>query len=105
MNSGDFETKMRSREWFHSMSIPQGMWTVVRIDGRNFTRFTTEAGYEKPFDIQFRDRMEQSAKTVLKEMGGIYAYTESDEISVLFSPHWDFFSREMEKIVSISAGI
>jgi len=49
--------------------------------------------------------MVQTAQTLLKEMQGIYAYTESDEISVLFPLNWDFFNRSLEKIVSISASI
>jgi tRNA(His) guanylyltransferase len=42
---------------------------------------------------------------VLVELGGRYAYTESDEISVLFDPGHDLFGRGVEKLVSISAGI
>jgi tRNA(His) guanylyltransferase len=36
---------------------------------------------------------------------GVYAYTESDEISVLFDLGWDLFDRELEKLISISAAI
>ncbi len=32
-------------------------------------------------------------------------YNESDEISILCAPNWDFFDRSLEKVVSISAGI
>lgn len=105
MSSDDFEGMMRRGEWFHSLTAPSGMWTVVRVDGRGFTRFTEAMRYEKPFDARFRDLMEACASAVLQDMGGIYAFTESDEISVLFRPEWDFFSREVEKIISISAGI
>lgn len=49
--------------------------------------------------------MARTATALLQELHGIYAYTESDEISVLFSPRWEMFSREVEKIVSLSAGV
>ena len=60
---------------------------------------------EKPFDLRFHELMVQTAQALLQEMQGIYAYTESDEISVLFPPNWDFFDRSLEKVVSISASI
>ncbi|GAC1501854.1 MAG: tRNA(His) guanylyltransferase Thg1 family protein [Chamaesiphon sp.] len=47
----------------------------------------------------------QTAQALLQEMHGIYAYTESDEISVLFPLDWELFDRSLEKVVSISASI
>ncbi len=49
--------------------------------------------------------MRETARALLEELQGVYAYTESDEISVLFDPDWDLFDRELEKLVSISAAI
>ncbi len=39
------------------------------------------------------------------ELDGLYAYSESDEISVMLSPRWGLFDRSVEKLVSISAGV
>jgi|SRR5215467_3241099 len=47
----------------------------------------------------------QTAQALLQELQGIYAYTESDEISLLFRPDWELYDREVEKLVSISASI
>jgi hypothetical protein len=44
MNSDQFESLQRSREWFHGLRLLQGAWPVVRVDGRSFTRFTEERG-------------------------------------------------------------
>jgi tRNA(His) guanylyltransferase len=77
---------------------------VLRVDGRNFTRLT-ETGFEKPFDRRFQQLMRRTARALLEELQGVYAYTESDEISVLFPPNWVLFDREVEKLVSISAAI
>jgi tRNA(His) 5'-end guanylyltransferase len=45
--------------------------------------------------------MVETAKALLSELDGIYAYTESDEISVLFPPDCDLFDRSLEKIVVV----
>ena len=104
MDNQSFENRMRELEYFHNLRILPGAWVVVRVDGRSFSRFT-ESRFEKPFDFQFHQMMVQTAQALLEEMQGVYAYTESDEISVLFPPDWDFFGRSLEKIVSISASI
>jgi tRNA(His) 5'-end guanylyltransferase len=104
MQSDDFEERMRQFEYYHSLRILPDTWVVIRVDGRSFTRFTSTK-FEKPFDIRFRDAMVQAAQALVKEMHGIYAYTESDEISVLFQPNWTLFDRELEKLVSISASL
>jgi tRNA(His) guanylyltransferase len=104
MHPDDFETRMRALEYFHSVKLLPGTWAVVRVDGHSFSRFT-DARFEKPFDERFHDLMVQTAKALLEQIGGIYAYTESDEISLLLPPSWDLFDREHEKVVSLSAGV
>ena len=43
--------------------------------------------------------MAETAKALLSSLQGTYAYTESDEISVLLPRHADLFDREVEKLV------
>lgn len=104
MEPNEFERKMRELEYFHNLRLLPETWVVIRVDGRGFSQFT-KSRFEKPFDLQFHTLMTQTAKALLEEMNGIYAYTESDEISVLFPPEWDLFDRSLEKVVSISASI
>lgn len=104
MDADEFEARQRAREWFHSMRVLPGAWTVVRVDGRSFSRFTEER-FDKPFDLRFSASMVETAQALLTELAGRYAYTESDEISILLDPSFDLFGRGIEKIVSISAGI
>jgi tRNA(His) 5'-end guanylyltransferase len=99
-----FEAAQRSREWFHSLRLLPGAWAVIRVDGRGFSHFTEER-YDKPFDSRFSAAMVTAAQALLTDFAGRYAYTESDEISVLLDPSFDLFGRGVEKIVSISAGI
>ena len=104
MKANSFEKQMRALEYFHDLRLLPGAWAIVRVDGRTFSSFT-ETRYEKPYDEQFRDLMTVTAQTMLEELHGLYAYTQSDEISLLFAPEWDLFARSVEKIVSVSAGI
>ncbi|RYG37428.1 tRNA 5'-guanylyltransferase [bacterium] len=104
MKPDDFERKMRQGEMYHSLRLPPNNWTVIRADGRSFSRFT-ESRFEKPFDPRFRDMMLAAARALAGELNAIYAYTESDEISLLMPRGWDLFDREVEKIVSVSAGV
>ncbi len=104
MDSDRFEAYMRGFEYYHSLRLLPETWTVIRVDGRGFSRLTASA-FDKPFDARFHDLMVGAATALLEELGGLYAYTESDEISVLFPRDWDLFDRELEKLVSVSAGI
>lgn len=104
MKGDDFEARQRAREVYHSLTVLPGAWTVIRVDGRSFSRFT-EARFDKPFDPRFSELMVTTAQALATELGARYAYTESDEISLLFTPAFDLFGRSVEKLVSVSAGI
>jgi len=104
MKTDDLGDRMRSLEYFHSLRLLPGVWAIVRTDGRSFSRFT-EGRFEKPYDLRFRDLMVAAGRALLQELGGLYACTHSDEISVLLPRNWNLWDRELEKLVSISAGI
>jgi tRNA(His) guanylyltransferase len=104
MLSRTFEDSQRAGEYFHALTVLPSAWTVIRLDGRAFSSFTQQH-FEKPFDARFSDLMVTTATAVLTELGGRYAYTESDEISLLFDPELETFGRSVEKLVSVSAGI
>lgn len=104
MKHDDVETRMRALEYFHALRALPGAWLVIRVDGRSFSRLT-QASFEKPFDQRFHDIMLETSEALLDGLGGVYAYTESDEISVLLPRQTSLFDREVEKLVSVSAGI
>jgi tRNA(His) guanylyltransferase len=104
MDSNNLEQQMHDLEYFHSLRILPETWVIIRVDGRGFSQFT-KSRFKKPFDVEFHQLMVQTATALLHELNGIYAYTESDEISVLFPPSWNLFDRSLEKIISISASI
>lgn len=105
MDNDIFEQQMRELEYFHSLRLLPGVWVVIRVDGRSFSGFTSSSKFDKPFDLRLHELMVQTTSSLLEQLQGIYAYTESDEISLLFRPNWDFFDRSLEKVVSISASI
>jgi tRNA(His) guanylyltransferase len=89
--------------------LPERMPVIIRLDGRAFHTLTAKA--EKPFDKNFIDLMNETAKYLCQEIQGIQlAYIQSDEISLLLhnykrlnSQSW--FDNEIQKMCSISAGL
>jgi tRNA(His) 5'-end guanylyltransferase len=104
MKRSDFEQRMRSHECFHSLRLVPGAWVILRVDGHCFSQLT-ESRFEKPFDSTFHGFMIQTTRTLLEQLSGLYAFTESDEISLLLPRDWSLFDRELEKTVSLSAGL
>lgn len=104
MRPSEMEDTMRAFESYHRLRVMPDLWTVLRMDGRGFTKFTESQGFNRPFDPLFHEQMVKVAEFVLRDLGGIYAYTESDEISVLLPRDTDLFGREVEKLVSVSGG-
>jgi tRNA(His) guanylyltransferase len=104
MKTSELEARMRALERFHGLRVSEGEWPIVRVDGRSFSRLTEER-FEKPFDVRFHALMVKTAEALLRETRALYAYTESDEISLLCPKAWDFFDRELEKIISVTASI
>ncbi|HEX4790072.1 MAG TPA: tRNA(His) guanylyltransferase Thg1 family protein [Actinospica sp.] len=102
MRFAETEAAQRARERYHGLHVPVGQWIVVRVDGRSFTTLTN-AYFTKPFDARFGEIMAGTAAALLKEFGGRYAYTQSDEISVLMPQSTTLFGRSVEKLVSLTA--
>ncbi|MBS2036515.1 tRNA 5'-guanylyltransferase [bacterium] len=96
------EERMRSLEVYHSLRVLPQAWPILRVDGRNFSKFT-EKRFQKPFDPAFHQAMVQASTRLLEELHALYVYTESDEISILLDRETRLFDREHEKLVSISA--
>jgi tRNA(His) guanylyltransferase len=88
MKFDDLDQKMRVFETAADYCVLPGMFMVARLDGRGFTRLTKEVcRFEAPFDERFRDLMVETASGLMNcGFRVIYAYTESDEISLLFDP-------------------
>ncbi len=106
MKFDELETSLRAYEATHDRRIPPGVQIVARLDGRSFSRLTKELmDYEAPCDPRFRDAMVVAMKRLMDCGFRVrFAYAQSDEISLLFDPDEQLFSRKHRKWLSILAG-
>ena len=106
MKFDDLDQKMRVFETAADYCVLPEVFMVARLDGRSFTRLTKEVHqFEAPFDERFRDLMLQTAESLMTCGFQVrYAYTESDEISLLLDQHEQAFGRKLRKYNSILAG-
>lgn len=82
---------------------------IIRLDGCHFHTFTK--GFNKPFDKVLNKTMQDTAEYLCKNIQGCkYAYTQSDEISLLLIDYDTFdtdawFDYQIQKICSVSASL
>ncbi|KAM7493686.1 hypothetical protein LguiB_028295 [Lonicera macranthoides] len=75
---------------------------VLRIDGRNFRRFSEVHEFEKPNDELALNLMNSCATAVLEEYPDVvFAYGFSDEYSFVFKKDTKFYQRRASKILSL----
>jgi tRNA(His) guanylyltransferase len=105
MNFDELDKQMRVFETAHDHCVMPGIYMVARIDGRGFTRLTKEVHqFEAPFDVRFRDMMLDTVEHLMTcGFQVLYGYTQSDEISLLFSRDEESFGRKLRKYESILA--
>jgi tRNA(His) 5'-end guanylyltransferase len=90
-------------------SLPRRTYTLIRLDGKSFHTYTR--GLEKPFDEGLFVDMDDAIINMLPQIQGAqFAYTQSDEISVLVTdfekPTTDaWFDGNIQKITSVASSI
>lgn len=106
------EIGKRMKENYEQISkykLTRRLPVIIRIDGKAFHTFTR--GFKKPFDDILVKTMQQTMKYLCENIqGAVFAYTQSDEISILLcdykklnSSAW--FDNEVQKMCSISASM
>lgn len=99
--------RMKAFEATQRAVLPRRTYTVLRADGRAFHSYLR--GAEKPYDRQFMADMDHVAVRLCEEISGaVFAYVQSDEISVLISDFGSsntepWFGGVVQKMVSVSA--
>lgn len=106
MKFDELDQRMRAFETAADYCVLPGIFMVARLDGRSFTRLTKETcQFEAPFDERLRDLMVATADSLMNCGFRVqYAYTESDEISLLFEQDERLFGRKLRKYNSTLAG-
>lgn len=88
--------------------LPYRMPVVIRLDGKSFHTFTRDTS--KPFDNNFMSSMNLLTQKLCRELQTArFAYSQSDEVSVLLHPYQKltsqpWFGNEIQKMVSVAAG-
>ena len=103
-----FGDRMKAYEnKFTSASVSIGQILCVRIDGKGFSKFTK--GFKKPFDERLSNAMIQTTKKLCAETHASFSYTQSDEISLIYTPGEKaseyMFGGKVSKINSILASM
>lgn len=100
----------RMKEYYENRTklfLPRRTYTIIRIDGKAFHTYTKKL--KKPFDDDFMNDMNDTAKYLCEEIQGAkFAFVQSDEISILLT---DFdkiqtdawFNGNIQKITSVSS--
>lgn len=88
--------------------LPKHSFGAIRVDGKNFSRFTKHMRTTYPFSDEFTARMNSAARALAREVSGaVCVFTQSDEISVIFqdlgenSEKW--MGGRVQKMTSIAA--
>lgn len=103
MNFKETDRIMRENECSRDGSIPPSAYIIARLDGRGFSSLTN-AHFEKPFDLRFHCMMLDTVRHLMQS--GIkvpFAYTQSDEISLLMLPYSGEHGRKARKLLSLLA--
>ena len=89
--------------------LPRRTYTLLRLDGKSFHTYTKNL--KKPFDNDLFEDIDKAIIAMLPEIqGAVFAYTQSDEISILLTdfatPNTDaWFDGNLQKMCSVSASI
>lgn len=101
--------RMKRHEASYRGLLPRRTYCLLRVDIRAAHSYLR--GAIKPFDEQFMDDMDAVAEALCHEItGSVFAYTQSDEISILIT---DFATENTEpwfggvvaKVLSVSAAL
>jgi tRNA(His) 5'-end guanylyltransferase len=92
---------------FTDLHVLKGFPIVARLDGRSFSNFTK--GLDKPYDKTMQNCMVETASALMTDLHPLLAYTQSDEITLLWFLEQDStsqypFGGKVQKLVSTLAG-
>ena len=92
---------MKEFEVYSSLKVPKNSKIIVRLDGRSFHKLARDLKLVKPYDDDFYEVMSKVCRDLFEEFSAEFAYSFSDEISLLLNnvP----FEGRIEKINSVMA--
>lgn len=105
----DRESYFRALEQANTHTLDREAFQIIRVDGRAFHTLTRNM--TKPYSTHFALAMNEAAQALCADIqGAVFAYVQSDEISVLVAPPATpqgqmWFGGQLRKWLSITAGI
>jgi tRNA(His) 5'-end guanylyltransferase len=98
--------RMKAYEACYDIRVPARTYVMIRLDGKGFSKYTKM--FEKPFDRTLSHVMDFATIELCKYMNPKFAYTQSDEISLMFTDLENIdseliFDGKVQKLCSISA--
>ena len=79
----DLNKRMKLYEGCYKTIITPRSYIIIRLDGKNFSKYTGKL--DKPFDEDFSKAMNETAMALCDYFNAKFAYTQSDEISLLIT--------------------
>ena len=92
---------MKEFEVYSSLKVPKNSKIIVRLDGRSFHKLARDLKLVKPYDDDFYEVMSKVCRDMFEEFSAEFAYSFSDEISLLLNTVP--FEGRIEKINSVMA--
>jgi tRNA(His) guanylyltransferase len=93
---------MKQYEASYDFTLPTNSPVLLRLDGHNFSRFTSN--FARPFDQRIHDAMTATSTDLLHYFpSATVAYTQSDEITLIFPEGVNAFNERVQKLGSLAA--
>ncbi|KAL1801601.1 hypothetical protein ACET3X_001943 [Alternaria dauci] len=95
-------SRMKSYESHFDHTLPLNKPIILRLDGHGFSRFTSH--FARPFDERINTAMISTCADLLHFFArATVAYTQSDEITLVFPEGVQSFNERVQKLCSLSA--
>lgn len=104
----DIGDRFKRIEAEYRIELPKRSIIGLRLDGRSFHRFCRQ--FERPYDLRLMAAMDAAAMAIAKDFNALFAYTQSDEISVFLTDlqsdaSMHMFDGRAEKPLTVSASL
>lgn len=109
MDKSSLGDRMKGYESVPRIYLMRRTPVIIRLDGKAFHTFTR--GFDRPFDAQFIEAMQQTMKCLCEEIQGcVLGYTQSDEITLVLCDYQKldtdaWFGYNVQKMTSIAASV
>jgi len=106
----DLGEYMKQWESKFAIKVDPSLPYLIRLDGHRFSKFTQ--GFKKPCDMRIFEAMHRTSADLINILNCVTAYTESDEITLVFPPipvdnqekTAAAFNGKVQKIATLASG-